>query len=67
MCDWEGISSLLPMFVKALANNFPDPGSLLESFTSHMTEYHFMLKVESIDQIQARKLNYLIFLFDDDL
>ena len=20
MCDWEGISSLLPMFVKALAN-----------------------------------------------
>lgn len=58
---------LLPIFVKALANHFPDPGSLLESLTSHMNEYLFMLKVESIDQIQSRELNYLIFLFDNDL
>lgn len=32
-----------------------------------MSEYLFMLKVDSIDQIQGRELNYLIFLFDNDL
>ena len=32
-----------------------------------MNEYLFMLKVERIDQIQSRELNYLIFLFDNDL
>lgn len=58
---------ILPMFVEALANHFSGPGSLKESLTSHMSEYLFMLKVENIDQIEARKLNYLIFLFDNDL
>lgn len=37
MCDWEEISSLT-LFVKKLANHFPDPSSLLESLTSHMRE-----------------------------
>lgn len=55
------------MFVKALAGHFPEPGSLLESLTSHMSEYLFMLKGESIDKIQARELNDLIFLFNNDL
>lgn len=32
-----------------------------------MSEYLFMPKVDSIDQIQGRELNYLIFLFDNDL
>lgn len=32
-----------------------------------MNGYLFRLKVESIDQIQATELNYLICLFDDDL
>lgn len=34
-----------------------------------MSEYFFMpsIYLESIDQIQARELNYLIFLFDNDL
>lgn len=55
------------MFGKALANHFPDPGSLLESLTGHVSEYLLMLKIEGIDQTQARELNYLIFLFDNDL
>lgn len=58
---------MLPMFVKALTNHFSDPGSLKESWTSRKSEYLFMLKVENIDQIQTRELNYLIFLFDNDL
>lgn len=60
---------LLPMFEKALANHFPDASSLLGSLTSHVSEYFFILNIylESIDQIQARELNYLIFLFDNDL
>lgn len=58
---------ILPVFVKVLANHFSDPGSLKESLTSHMSEYLFMLKVENIDQIEARELNYLMFLFDNDL
>lgn len=34
-----------------------------------MSGYFFMLSIylESIGQIQARELNYLIFLFDNDL
>lgn len=67
MCDWEESATLLPMFVKALANHSLDPSSLWESLTSHVSECLFMLKVDSIDQIQDRELNYLISLFDNDL
>lgn len=59
--------SSVPVFAKALANHFPNPSSLLEHLSSLVSEYLFMLKVDSIDQIQARELNYLIFLFDNDL
>lgn len=55
------------MFAKALANHFPNPSSLLEHLCGLMSEYLFMPKVDSIDQIQDRELNYLIFLFDNDL
>lgn len=61
---------LLPMFEKALANHFPDAGLLFGSLTSLMSEYFFFvlsMYLESIDQILARELNYLIFLFDNDL
>lgn len=58
---------ILPVFVEALANHSSDPGSLKESLTSYMSEYISMPKVENIDQTQARELNYLIFLFENDL
>lgn len=50
-----------------MQKHFPNPSSLLEHLTSVISEYLFMLEFNTIDQIQASELDYLIFLFDNDL
>lgn len=67
--DWEEISSFTPYVWEGISKSFPWGKFINRSLTSQMSEYFFMpsIYLESIDQIQARELNYLIFLFDNDL
>lgn len=66
MFDKEEISSFTSYVCESINRSFSWARFIIREF-SHMSEYLFMLKEESIDQIQARELNYLIFLFDNDL